>query len=64
MEPKQEEYRPPSSFFHEMRDPSERRIQCNRTTCKLCLLTTGLCVGMGFLVNYLIRHWHVFEGIS
>lgn len=64
MEPQQEEYRPPSSFFHEMRDPSEPRVQCNQTTCKICVLMNGSCVGLGFLIYFLIRHWYIFDGIS
>ena len=60
---KEDSYRPPSSFFYEMRN-NESRTKCTKTKCYLCIITTGICVGGTFLVKYLIDNWSVFEDIS
>ena len=61
---KEETYRPPSSFFYEMRDSTQSRTSCNRTKCALFLITCGICTGGGFLIKYLVDHWGNLENIS
>ena len=61
---KADTYRPPSSFFHEMRDSGRSRTSCNKTKCKLFLITCGICTGGVFLVKYIIDQWSSLEDIS
>ena len=61
---KEEIYRPPSSFFYEMRDNSVSRTSCNKTKCYLFLITCGICTGGGFLIKYIVDNWGDLENIS
>jgi hypothetical protein len=61
---KEDGYRPPSSFFYEMRDSNQSRTSCNKTKCKLFIITCGLCTGGVFLVKYIINNWSALENIS
>lgn len=61
---KEEDYRPPSSFFYEMQDVNQSRTSCNKTKCKLFIITCGLCTGGVFLVKYIINNWSALENIS
>ena len=63
-ETKEEEYRPPSSFFYEMDNDGARRTSCTKTKCKMCIITTGICTLGVFLVKFLVDHWHSLEDIS
>ena len=64
MEQKEDSYRPPSSFFYEMKYSDQPRMACNRTKCKLFVLTLGICTGGVFLVKYVVDHWSDLSGIS
>lgn len=57
-------YSPPSTFFHEFRDPNDRRMSCDRTRISICLFIVGLCIGAGFLIRYLADHWGSLRDIS
>lgn len=61
---KEDTYRPPSSFFYEMRDSGASRTSCNKTKCKLFVITCGICTGGVFLVKYIIDNWSSLESIS
>ena len=64
MEQTAQEYRPPSSFYHETEGPTQHRMKCTKTKCKMCIITTGICTLGVLLMKYLLDKWSTLENIS